>query len=803
MKKSFKVLLSLLLVLSLFAACSKDDKDDEKVTGKVNVIGAGYTPTAKTYVGAIELSKDVYENILLMGMSEAFLSFELTINNFSQYLLDNPELLNLSIEELEGKLFEEKIILSENLSEENRANLINIINSIKNLTNLGISNIENLYEESKYKKEVFNKGEIVNLIELNYEFKKDFYYVNYIFEDRDDDGKISKNDYIWLVEAEEGNIINGEDMETLSMEIVIDNNYEVYSNEIKPELSINILKNEINAKINFAIKEIEKEVYNVLIETALKDEEFLNKYQVSLVQYIYEKDMLNSTIEEIETKLKKQSYITTDLTVEDKEIVTFIVEKLKFLTENNFFNYNEATLLEINNTETVKLNYEFNEGKYYIGYAYEDIDNDGKLSKGDNQWNMETKTGNRISGLHIIYGADIVLNIDNEGNEFGKEEYTNEEKDDEEEPIQEKGNVEGILKDAVTGEVLGNMPVKVYKKADNANLSRDITIDGYIYVTTIYTDANGNYSSELLTGVYRLVIEIAEYIEMVYEDIVIEGNSVYYVEQISIISIEYAEKEGKISGIVTDAKTGKTVSNAVIKFRKGINNYRGEVVKTINGNELGEYTTNISSGYYTLEISASNYVSGYFNTIIYDNNIKNAAITPVLETGEIRIVLEWGAEPEDLDSHLTGPIAGETGRFHLYFPYSDTGWFGSPYPDYVRLDLDDVLSYGPETTTIYKFLYSNEVYRFSVHDYTNSGALYSKDLSQSGAKVTVYIGNSTKIFNVPTDKEGTLWTVFEMNGPTINDIKPVNTMTYVDWAGDVRSKNKTDAHLLKDLPKKK
>jgi len=96
------------MVLSLFTACSKDDNDDEKVTGKVNVIANGYTPTSKTYAGSIELSKDIYENILLMGMSEGFLSFELTINNFSQYILDNPELLNLSIEELEAKLFEEK-----------------------------------------------------------------------------------------------------------------------------------------------------------------------------------------------------------------------------------------------------------------------------------------------------------------------------------------------------------------------------------------------------------------------------------------------------------------------------------------------------------------------------------------------------------------------------------------------------------------------------------------------------------------------------------------------------------------------
>jgi uncharacterized protein YfaP (DUF2135 family) len=59
-------------------------------------------------------------------------------------------------------------------------------------------------------------------------------------------------------------------------------------------------------------------------------------------------------------------------------------------------------------------------------------------------------------------------------------------------------------------------------------------------------------------------------------------------------------------------------------------------------------------------------------------------------------ILQWAAQPSDLDFHLSGPD-GQGGRFHLFF-----GNRTAPPVPYVALDTDDVTSFGPETLTISK-----------------------------------------------------------------------------------------------------
>jgi hypothetical protein len=66
-------------------------------------------------------------------------------------------------------------------------------------------------------------------------------------------------------------------------------------------------------------------------------------------------------------------------------------------------------------------------------------------------------------------------------------------------------------------------------------------------------------------------------------------------------------------------------------------------------------------------------------------------LTPIVAT-EIQITLTWGAQPSDLDSHLSGPNqAGD--RFHCFFVDK------TPVP-YVTLDLDVTTGFGPETIII-------------------------------------------------------------------------------------------------------
>jgi hypothetical protein len=67
------------------------------------------------------------------------------------------------------------------------------------------------------------------------------------------------------------------------------------------------------------------------------------------------------------------------------------------------------------------------------------------------------------------------------------------------------------------------------------------------------------------------------------------------------------------------------------------------------------------------------------------------------------------------------------------------------------------------------------VYRFSVHDYTDSDLNPSDSLANSGARVDLYInGSLQQQFFVP-NQPGTLWEVFELNGSVVT---AKNVMSY-------------------------
>jgi hypothetical protein len=212
------------------------------------------------------------------------------------------------------------------------------------------------------------------------------------------------------------------------------------------------------------------------------------------------------------------------------------------------------------------------------------------------------------------------------------------------------------------------------------------------------------------------------------------------------------------------------------------------VVATTTNNQDGTYSISGPAGSgYTVEFSKTGYITSTASnvTITADSTTQNvnSALSPLLQEGQTRVVLTWGAEPSDLDSHLTGPILNSAERFHVFYgdpcyPFdsctfdNDGNTIPGPNTDAV-LDHDDVSSFGPETTTIAR--QNSGVYKFFVHDFTNGGDPNSTALSNSGAQVKVYQGNNlVATFNVPTGQAGTVWTVFELNGSTIT---PINTIS--------------------------
>lgn len=135
------------------------------------------------------------------------------------------------------------------------------------------------------------------------------------------------------------------------------------------------------------------------------------------------------------------------------------------------------------------------------------------------------------------------------------------------------------------------------------------------------------------------------------------------------------------------------------------------------------------------------------------------AIPKCVDYERIKIILDWGQYPRDLDSH----IESFNPYHHAYFSRQSTA--------NLYLDHDDTTSYGPETVTVTEPR-SAEKYSYYVHNYSNGGESYSDRLSFSKARVRVYINNEYKTtFRIKEHQTGTLWHVFDVkNGFVI----PVN-----------------------------
>lgn len=331
-----------------------------------------------------------------------------------------------------------------------------------------------------------------------------------------------------------------------------------------------------------------------------------------------------------------------------------------------------------------------------------------------------------------------------------------------------KGVLNGQVFDAFTEAPINEAVVTV---VGEAGLSEDIQ-----------TNEQGEYDIELASGIYTVTASADGYITETEIVEVAPGNTSTSDLNLYLVSEEYAG-EGTASGKISDALTGNGVEGVEIKVVKGKNNSTGDVVETITTDATGNYSIDLPGGNYTLLISADDYISTTKNIISIggtETENQNATITPVLSEEEIRIVLTWNENPRDLDSHLTGPKASGD-RFQIYFAnknYSDED-------SEINLDLDDTSSFGPETVTVLKKV-SNGTYTYGIFNYTGRSVTDDNklDLAKSGAKVEVYEGSTlVKTFNVPTNKEGNMWKVFNIvDGEivTVNKVESFDSHPNVD-----------------------
>jgi uncharacterized protein YfaP (DUF2135 family)/tetratricopeptide (TPR) repeat protein len=222
---------------------------------------------------------------------------------------------------------------------------------------------------------------------------------------------------------------------------------------------------------------------------------------------------------------------------------------------------------------------------------------------------------------------------------------------------------------------------------------------------------------------------------------------------------ESSQSEGSISGYVQDALTGRSMRATIRVRNRGVRS--GNAIFESETGTDGSYKFEGEAGNYTMEVSAVGYNPEYVDFEILYGQTKagvNIVLAPITQ-GEIRIVLTWGAFPNDLDSHAEGRSSSGS-NFHIFY--------GDSYANNIgELDVDDTSAYGPETITI---IDTNANFSYYVVDFGNTGAM-----NASGATVKVYLPDgSMQTFVVNSSGSGNVWKVFDYRN---GQIYITNTMS--------------------------
>ncbi len=187
------------------------------------------------------------------------------------------------------------------------------------------------------------------------------------------------------------------------------------------------------------------------------------------------------------------------------------------------------------------------------------------------------------------------------------------------------------------------------------------------------------------------------------------------------VSAQVSGPTGTLSGTITNAQNGSPIAGATVAVG----------ARTTTTNASGQYTlVNVPAGSQTVATSATGFTprTDVVTVVASGSTAFSASLVPgsSLTTG-VALVLNWGAQPSDLDSHLVGPNnAG--GRFHCYYASR------TPVP-FVALDVDDTSAFGPETITIGQVAgaFVPGTYNYYIHNYSGSPAF-----DVSSAVVTVF-----------------------------------------------------------------
>jgi hypothetical protein len=212
-------------------------------------------------------------------------------------------------------------------------------------------------------------------------------------------------------------------------------------------------------------------------------------------------------------------------------------------------------------------------------------------------------------------------------------------------------------------------------------------------------------------------------------------------------------ESGKLVLKLINAETGGPVDSATVKI-DGVGTYTSDGRGKVLIDPPADKT-------YALLFSRRGFISATYNLEVVAGTVFNNhfTVSPVIEFGALRVVLDWGKSPADLDAHLV-----KESDYHISYQKMHLSTDGT-----AKLDRDDRQGFGPETITV-KSIDNKATYTYFIKNFTNAKSTKSKALSKSGAKVSIYSNNKlVKTYAVKPDKKGTTWVVFTIENGKVVD----------------------------------
>ena len=156
-----------------------------------------------------------------------------------------------------------------------------------------------------------------------------------------------------------------------------------------------------------------------------------------------------------------------------------------------------------------------------------------------------------------------------------------------------------------------------------------------------------------------------------------------------------------------------------------------------------------------------------------------ATFTLVTAFQDVTITVVWGAQPQDLDAHLSGPASSGGGRFHAFFL--------NPNPEtYASLTARDDDGFGPEQIVIRRNPATGQYvpgdYHFWVHNFSNTPEF---DVSQARVivnKDTQLLGEFS-VSGASGDPRLELWYVFNVQIDAAGNATMTPVQQFVNDAG--------------------